>query len=98
MPLTNGQASKDAPYCLGYHPNPSTPKHPFPGGACDTHAHICGPEASVPYHPARIYTPPDALLPAYESMFQSLTATWRQRNSFPEYRVFSAAQLSLLLD
>jgi hypothetical protein len=66
------QESKDAPYCLGYHPNPSTPKHPFPGGACDTHAHICGPEASVPYHPARIYTPPDALLPAYESMLKIL--------------------------
>jgi 2-pyrone-4,6-dicarboxylate lactonase len=72
MPLTNGQATKDAPYCVGYHPNPSTPKHPFPRGACDTHAHICGPEASVPYHPARIYTPPDALLPAYESMLKIL--------------------------
>lgn len=72
MTLINEQATKNAPYCVGYHLNPSTPKHLFPRGACDTHAHICGPEATVPYHPARIYTPPDALLPAYESMLKIL--------------------------
>ena len=72
MPFTNGQATEEAPYCIGYHPNPNTPKYPFPNGACDTHAHICGPEASVLYHPDRIYTPPDALLPAYEFMLKTL--------------------------
>jgi 2-pyrone-4,6-dicarboxylate lactonase len=72
MPTDNGQATKEAPYCVAYHSDPSTPKYPFPAGACDTHAHICGPEASVPYHPERIYTPPDALLPAYEYMLKTL--------------------------
>lgn len=62
------QATEDAPYCRPHHPEPSRPKSHFPAGSCDTHAHICGPEASVPYDPARIYTPPDALLPAYEKM------------------------------
>lgn len=72
MPGIGGQATKEAPYCAPYHPNPSTPVYPFPPGACDTHAHICGPEASVPYNPSRIYTPPDALLPAYENMLKIL--------------------------
>lgn len=75
MTMAGGQATKDAPYCAAYHSNPSAPTHPFPAGACDTHAHICGPEASVPYHPARIYTPPDALLPAYEHMLRTLGVT-----------------------
>lgn len=72
MARSVGQATKDAPYCAPYRPDPNTPVHPFPSGACDTHAHICGPEDSVPYDPARIYTPPDALLPAYENMLKTL--------------------------
>ena len=66
------QATDEAPYCLPYHPHPSKPTHPFPSGSCDTHAHICGPEASFAYDPARIYTPRDALLPAYEKMLETL--------------------------
>lgn len=62
------QGTEEAPYCPPYHPDPSAPTHPFPAGACDTHAHICGPEASTLYDAGRIYTPPDALLPAYEHM------------------------------
>ncbi|MBT3358324.1 MAG: amidohydrolase family protein [Rhodospirillales bacterium] len=65
---TGGQATKEAPYCTAYHPDSSSPLFPLPAGACDTHAHICGPEKAFPYDPARIYTPPDALLPAYEHM------------------------------
>ncbi len=72
MNHTGGQATKEAPYCAPYRPNPSAPRQPFPAGACDTHAHICGPEATVPYDPARIYTPPDALLPDYEKMLHTL--------------------------
>lgn len=66
------QATKQAPSCTGFHPNPSKPIYPFPAGSCDTHAHICGPEASVLYHPDRIYTPPDALLPDFEKMLKTL--------------------------
>ena len=69
---TGGQATKDAPYCIAYHPCPSPPAFSFPDGACDSHAHICGPEATFPYDPGRIYTPPDALLPAYEHMLRTL--------------------------
>ena len=72
MNHSGGQATREAPYCAPYRPNPSAPKHPFPAGACDTHAHICGPEAIFPYDPARIYTPPDALLPDYEKMLDTL--------------------------
>jgi len=68
MRQNSSQATEDAPYCQPYHPTPSKPASPFPAGSCDTHAHICGPEASFAYDPARIYTPPDALLPAYEKM------------------------------
>jgi predicted TIM-barrel fold metal-dependent hydrolase len=72
MTTTGGQATRDAPYCVPYRPDPSAPAHPFPVGACDTHAHICGPEATFAYDPARIYTPPDALLPAYEHLLRTL--------------------------
>lgn len=72
MDKSIGQGTKEAPYCTPYRPNPSPPKQPFPAGACDTHAHICGPEATVPYAPERIYTPPDALLPDYEKMLKTL--------------------------
>ncbi len=75
MVITYSQATGEAPYCKPYHPNPSKPLHHFPFGACDTHAHICGPENSIQYDPARIYTPPDALLPAYEHMLNTLGVT-----------------------
>ncbi len=72
MTKTTSQATPAAPYCKPYHANPSPPQYRFPTGACDTHAHICGPEATTRYDPARIYTPPDALLPAYENMLKIL--------------------------
>lgn len=37
----------------------------MPALTCDTHMHICGPESRHSYSADRIYTPPDALLPAY---------------------------------
>lgn len=40
--------------------------------ATDCHAHICGPQLLYPYIPDRIYTPPDALLPQYEALLDSL--------------------------
>lgn len=70
MTQVRSQATAEAPYCQPYHPDPSAPAHPLPAGACDTHAHICGPEVSTPYAARRIYTPPDALLPAYEHMLR----------------------------
>lgn len=58
----------DAPYCSGYDPEPRKPLIHLPPLSCDCHAHICGPADKYAYAEQRIYTPPDALLPAYLNM------------------------------
>ena len=55
------------PICAPPDPAPRPPRTTFPPLACDCHAHICGPQATYGYIPERIYTPPDALLPAYRA-------------------------------
>jgi 2-pyrone-4,6-dicarboxylate lactonase len=60
------------PVCAPYDPAPRAPSFTVPRGACDCHAHVCGPAARYPYWPHRIYTPPDALLPAYRHMLDTL--------------------------
>jgi 2-pyrone-4,6-dicarboxylate lactonase len=45
------------------HPQPTRTR--LPRGACDTHAHICGPANRFPYAKERIYTPPDSTLEDY---------------------------------
>ncbi len=40
--------------------------------ATDCHAHICGPATLYPYSAKRIYTPPDALLPQYQTLLNHL--------------------------
>jgi predicted TIM-barrel fold metal-dependent hydrolase len=52
--------------------NQRAPSFPVPRGACDAHAHILGPAALYPYSSDRQYTPPDALLPSYETMLRVL--------------------------
>jgi two-component system response regulator PilR (NtrC family) len=59
------RAEPEAPHCAPPDPAPHPPKAKFPPLACDCHAHICGPQAIYGYIPERIYTPPDAPLPAY---------------------------------
>jgi predicted TIM-barrel fold metal-dependent hydrolase len=41
-------------------------------GACDCHAHVCGPESRYPYSPNRLYTPEDASPADYRAMLDSL--------------------------
>jgi 2-pyrone-4,6-dicarboxylate lactonase len=41
-------------------------------GACDCHAHVCGPESRYPYSPSRLYTPEDASPADYRRMLDSL--------------------------
>ncbi|HSD99592.1 MAG TPA: amidohydrolase family protein [Burkholderiales bacterium] len=65
-------AGAEAPVCAGPDPNPRKPKLKLPPRACDTHAHIMGPKARYAYSPARIYTPPDCLLPDYLKMLGTL--------------------------
>jgi 2-pyrone-4,6-dicarboxylate lactonase len=51
---------------------PRKPQLEFPPRSCDTHAHIMGPRARYAYSPARVYTPPDCLLPDYLMMLATL--------------------------
>jgi len=65
-------APAEAPECAGPDFNPRSPKRGLPLRSCDTHAHIMGPKAQHDYSPARIYTPPDCLLPDYLHMLDIL--------------------------
>ena len=60
------------PYCAAPDPMPRAPHFTLPPLSCDTHAHICGPAPLFPYSAARIYTPPDALLPTYRHLLGTL--------------------------
>jgi len=72
MPSPGQQVTETAPLCAAPDPNPSRPLLKLPAGACDCHAHICGPAIRYKYDDGRIYTPPDALLPDYLSMLDTL--------------------------
>ncbi len=52
--------------------NPRAPRTRLPSGACDTHAHICGPAERFPYADERIYTPPDSTLEDYLHLLGAL--------------------------
>ena len=51
---------------------PRAPRMALPRGACDCHAHICGPATAFPYTAERIYTPPDATIEAYRHLLAVL--------------------------
>ena len=51
---------------------PQPPHMAMPPGACDCHAHICGPAATYPYGAERIYTPPDATIESYRHLLAVL--------------------------
>jgi len=69
------QATAAAPLCAAPDPHPRAPGFKFAPLSCDSHAHICGPSAKYPYDAGRIYTPPDALLPAHRQMLDTLGVT-----------------------
>jgi len=48
------------PAILTYQPDPSPPRLRLPAGACDSHVHVFGPAARVPYAEGRSFTPVDA--------------------------------------
>jgi 2-pyrone-4,6-dicarboxylate lactonase len=64
--------SDEAPLCAAPDSKPRTPRVEMPQGACDTHAHICGPIARFPYSERRVYTPPDAPLGTYRHLLETL--------------------------
>ncbi|MGA0394848.1 MAG: amidohydrolase family protein [Rhodospirillales bacterium] len=65
-------APPNAPLCAAPDPSPRAPNFKMPVGACDSHAHICGPISDFAYSPDRIYTPPDCLLADYNQMLSTL--------------------------
>ena len=62
----------NAPLCAPPDFEPRPPTLTLPAGACDSHAHICGPMTDFDYSPARIYTPPDCLWSDYRHMLTTL--------------------------
>ena len=65
-------APLNAPLCAPPDFSPRKSALKLPAGACDSHAHICGPIAEYDYASERIYTPPDCLLPDYNQMLSTL--------------------------
>lgn len=65
-------APSSAPLCQAPDPSLRATSWALPPGAVDCHAHICGPAEQFPYWDQRIYTPPDALLPDYRALLDSL--------------------------
>src|SRR5258708_15143760 len=61
-----------APLCMAPDAQPRAPSVALPPGACDCHAHICGPAATYPYGAERIYTPPDATIESYRHLLAAL--------------------------
>ena len=70
--MTQLFSDRDIPVCAPPDPHPNKPKFQFPSLACDCHAHICGPQNVYKYIPQRIYSPPDALLPEYSHVLETL--------------------------
>lgn len=46
---------------LPFHSSPKVPDFAAPAGAVDAHCHVFGPGDVFPWHPARKYTPCDAV-------------------------------------
>lgn len=60
------------PSIPGPDPKPISPREPLPAGACDTHAHLFGPQSRYPYQDNRSYTPPDASEEGYRHLLGTL--------------------------
>jgi 2-pyrone-4,6-dicarboxylate lactonase len=58
--------------CMAADAQPRGPATALPPGACDCHAHICGPASAFPYAAERIYTPPDATIESYRHLLAVL--------------------------
>jgi 2-pyrone-4,6-dicarboxylate lactonase len=61
-----------APLCAAPDAAPRAPAIALPRGACDCHAHICGPATAYPYDAERIYTPHDTTIESYRHLLATL--------------------------
>ena len=77
-------------------PRPRAPRFELPPGAWDTHGHIFGPESKYAYSPRRGYTPPDALLDAYETLHRTLGVARGVLTQPSVYGVDNAAMLDAM--
>lgn len=66
------QSTFSEPTIPGADPSPRPPIEALPPKACDTHAHLFGPQQRYPYQANRSYTPPDAGEAAYRKMLGTL--------------------------
>jgi 2-pyrone-4,6-dicarboxylate lactonase len=71
-PLTESSSTFQYAECESHDPHPRSPQVKLPAGACDTHAHVCGPIAHYPLVPNRLYNPPEASLADYRHMLDTL--------------------------
>lgn len=60
------------PECEPHDPHPRAPILALPAGACDVHAHVCGPRDRFPLVSNRLYNPPEAPLTEYRHMLDTL--------------------------
>ncbi|MDA1022845.1 MAG: amidohydrolase family protein [Proteobacteria bacterium] len=60
------------PGCAPPDPDTRTPNLSMPAKACDSHAHVFGPQDVYPFDPGRSYTPPDAPYAVYRHMLDVL--------------------------
>jgi 2-pyrone-4,6-dicarboxylate lactonase len=58
--------------CASHDPHPRPARLPLPAGACDTHAHVCGPQTQYPLVANRLYNPPVASWADYRHMLDTL--------------------------
>jgi len=61
-----------APLCASADRNTRKPRIVMPPGACDTHAHVCGPWQKYTLATERLYTPPDETWQMYRQMLNTL--------------------------
>ncbi|MDN5515265.1 amidohydrolase family protein [Ectopseudomonas composti] len=60
------------PTIPGADPMPRAPREALPAGACDSHAHLFGPQEHYPYQHIRSYTPPEASEASYRRLLHTL--------------------------
>jgi len=65
----------ELPDCAAADPSPHPPAFAMPDKACDTHAHIFGPQDRYPLIKDRAYTPPEASLHQYQNLLSTLGVT-----------------------
>jgi len=65
-------STDDLPGCQAAESNTRKPWLPVPAKACDSHAHVFGPQDKYLYDPGRGYTPPEAPYGAYRAMLDVL--------------------------